>query len=78
MTVGELKELLKDAPDDMEVLIPADCLNGFTGQSFSPCTCDTGVSELGIDEDSDETQESFIIVPYAYFEEMVGPPPELN
>lgn len=85
MIVQDLRKILKGVPGNMEVLIPANALDGFTGEWFSPCMCDTGVSELGIgdedaDEDNVEVTSVFIIVPHAYFEEseMVGPNPELN
>ena len=77
MTVKELKELLKDAPDDMQVLIPFDSTQ-FDGRFLSPCVAETGIGELGIEEDSDKTESSFVIVPHGFFEEKHGVPPELN
>jgi hypothetical protein len=77
MTVKELKELLKDAPDEMQVLIPVDA-GLFDGRFLSPCVGETGVGSLGIDEESDETEDSFVIVPHGFFEEKHGVPVELN
>ena len=76
MTVKELKGILKDAPDEMQVLIPVS--GEFDGFFKSPCNEETGISELGIDEDSDETAPAFVIVPCGFFEEQHGVPPELN
>lgn len=76
MTVKDLKEILKDAPDDLQVLIPMS--GEFDGYFKSPCSEETGISELGIDENSNETEPAFIIVPCGFFEEHKGVPPELN
>lgn len=48
MTVGELKKLLQDAPDDnIQVLVPATM--EFTGAFYSPCNVDSGMSSVGTD-----------------------------
>lgn len=77
MTVKELKKLLKKAPDDMQVLIP---INGeFDGMFFSPCMGESGVSELGIDDEGDETESTFLLVPHGFFEiDHDAPDPQLN
>jgi S-ribosylhomocysteine lyase LuxS involved in autoinducer biosynthesis len=57
MTVGELKEILNDVPDEMtieefdelEFMFSTD---GFT--YFSPCGCETGVLVLTDDEENEE------------------------
>lgn len=66
MTVKDLKLLLADADDDLQILIPAS--GEFDGMFKSPCMEETGVAELGIEEDSDETMKSFCIVPCGFFE----------
>ncbi len=74
MTVKELKQLLKDVDDNMLVLIPAS--TEFDGHFLSPCPSESGVGEMGLDEDEFET--NFLIVPHGFFDERHGPPPELN
>ena len=57
MTVGQLKEMLNDIPEDftieefdeLEFMFSTD---GFT--YFSPCDCETGVLVLTDDEDNEE------------------------
>jgi hypothetical protein len=76
MKVKDLKELLKGVDEEMDVLIP---LSGeFDGFFKHPCKAESGVNELGIDEDSDETAPSFILVPCGFFDEHEGVEPELN
>lgn len=80
MKVSDLRKLLEGAEDDMLVLIPVDN-EYFDGCFQSPCMESSGVAELGIDEDSDETEKAFIFVPHGFFEtaEQDGPDPkELN
>ena len=78
MNAGKLKELLKDVPDDMQVLIPLS--NEFTGEFYSPCSEDSGSLEMGLipdEEDEKEaellgkkiTDKSFVLVPCGFFEE---------
>jgi len=66
MTVKELKEKLADAPDDLEVMVevPNHLKPGMF--AFAPaCSCDTGVSELGADEDGTGGGESvFLVLPH--------------
>lgn len=69
MNVGELKELMKDAPDEMRVLLPAD-MDIFDGRFKEPCTCDSGVAQLGIMEGVDDVHSNdFLLVPHGFFEE---------
>ena len=77
MTVGELKLLLELVDDDLLVLMPA---NGeYDGHFISPCMNESGIVELGDDEDNeDDFEPSFLLVPHEFFEEKVGVPPELN
>lgn len=77
MKVKDLKKLLKDASDEMDVLIPLDPTQ-FDGMFLRPCVEASGVSGLGVEEHSDETIDSFILVPCGFFEEKEGVPPELN
>lgn len=86
MKVRDLKEILKDIPPDMtteefdelNVLIPSSM--EFDGLFLSPCLKETGIGELGLNEEGDipETMKSFVIVPCGFFEERHGVPPELN
>lgn len=82
MTVGKLKQLLKDVPDNMQVLIPAEPTEGFTGAFFSPCEEDSTVIEMGLEDLSEEeiqerellnkevpVEKSFVLVPCGYYEE---------
>lgn len=76
MKVKDLKQLLADADDDLDVLIP---MNGeFDGMFKHPCVEESGVLELGVDEDSDKTEPAFVLVSCGFFEEHEGVPPELN
>lgn len=87
MTVKDLRELLNDAPDEMQVLIPVNPV--FDGMFISPCIEESGVSDLGLYEDENDekqaellnkpvTEKSFVLVGCGFFEEHQGPPVELN
>jgi hypothetical protein len=52
MTVGELRKLIEGADDDMQVLIPLT--QEFDGAFYSPCSHDSGVSQMGTDNDLTE------------------------
>ena len=78
MNVKELKELLKDVPDDTPVVIPVK--QYFDGAFYSPCIEDSGVGELGLYFDEEEEKEaallgkpthenSFMLLPHGFFEE---------
>lgn len=66
MTVKELKEKLANAPDDMEVMLQVE--NNLKPGMFAfvhACSCDTGVSELGPDEDGTGGGENvFLVLPH--------------
>lgn len=76
MIVDDLKKLLNGVDGKTKVLIPFS--SSFDGYFKSPCIEESGVSELGITEDGDETDTAFLIIPCGYFEEERGVPPELN
>jgi hypothetical protein len=78
MTVKDLKELLETLPDDMQVLVPIHPMESFTGEWFSPCIEESQVTEMGLDEEGDETEKSFTIVPCGYYNVHEGPPVEMN
>jgi hypothetical protein len=82
MTVKKLRELLTDLPDDMQILIPAEPTVGFTGAFFSPCSEDSGVTELGTTDLSEEEMQemellgqeiphdkAFVFVPCGFLQE---------
>jgi hypothetical protein len=81
MTVKQLKGLLKDVDDEIEVLIPVNAQ--FDGMFRSPCTHETGVSQIadipttideyGLVEMHDEEDELlapqidvFLILPHGF------------
>lgn len=87
MTVGDLKEMLADASDDMPVLI--SLAGDFDGMFVSPCMKESGISEAAIyeyEEDEEEalllgkeiTRTDFILVRCGFFIEHDGPDPEEN
>lgn len=65
MNVKELKELLQDAPDDMQVLIPLH--EEFTGVFYSPCIGESGVMKMGGEEEGDLDREEFLLVRHAFW-----------
>jgi hypothetical protein len=66
MTVKELREKLAKAPDDMEVLVIIENHLKPGMFAFAPaCSCDSGISELGPDEDGTGGGESvFLVLPH--------------
>lgn len=76
MTVKQLKQLLAKADDDLQVLIPMG--EDFDGLFKSPCVEDSGITELGVEEDSDETVTHFVLVPCGFYEEREENHCELN
>lgn len=66
MNVKELKELLADAPDDMSVMVmmPNPIKPGMFAFADA-CTCDTGISTLGPDENgTGGGEEVFLVLPH--------------
>lgn len=91
MQVKDLKQLLENIPDDMQVLIPMNAGEGFDGFFLSPCIEESGEAGLGTEDiDEDELKEmellnkpipeekSFVLVPCGFFQEKHGVEPELN
>lgn len=66
MTVKELKEKLANAPDDMVVLVQVE--NHLKPGMFAfteACICDTGISQLGPDENGTGGGEDvFLVLPH--------------
>ena len=65
MNVKELKELLKDAPDDMLVLVQVE--NHIKPGMFAfteACVCDSGVSTLGPGIDEEGGEVVFLVLPH--------------
>lgn len=46
MTIADLKEKIKDLPDDMNVLVPMNPSEKFDGMFFSPCVGASGVIDM--------------------------------
>ena len=84
MKVKELKKLLEDKPDGMTLeefdnLSVLVSLNGeFDGHFVDACSSESGVCQMGIEEDSEETVPNFLIVKHGFFDEKTGVPCELN
>lgn len=57
MTVKDLKELLENVDDGMQVLTPLNAGEGFDGVFYSPCVEESGESELGIGEEAESLTE---------------------
>lgn len=68
MTVKELRELLAEAPDDMEVLVGVENHLKPGMLAFAPaCECETGISALGEKEDgSPDGTEVFLVLPHGF------------
>jgi hypothetical protein len=66
MTVKELKQLMAGAPDDMIVmLLVEDHLKPGMFAFTEACSCDSGISELGPEEDGTGGGEKvFLILPH--------------
>lgn len=66
MTVKELKELLAEAPDDMPVMVMLeDHLKPGMFAFAEACTCETGVTTLGEDENGvDDGRQVFLVLPH--------------
>jgi len=59
MTVKDLKEMLADAPDEMQVLISHT--GSFDGVFVSPCMEDSGISEGGLYESEEDEKEATLL-----------------
>lgn len=81
MTVKQLKEKLASLSDDMQVIIPVEPSEGFTGIFFSPCVKESDVIIIPLEDlDEDdleqytllnkeiEQEESFCLVPCGFFD----------
>lgn len=65
MTVLELKELLADAPNDMNVMVMVeDHLKPGLFAFAHACPCDTGISTLGGGEREEGGETVFLILPH--------------
>lgn len=84
MKVRDLKELLalgcegltEEEFDNLDVLMPVTDI--FDGYWKHPCPAETGVAELGLEEESDGDEIAFCIVPHGFFDEEENFIPELN
>lgn len=84
MTIRDLLEIINDVPEgitheewlNMDVLIPVT--EKFDGAFIHPCAEETGIMQLGVEEDSEETRPAFVIVRCGFFREHEGVDPELN
>lgn len=82
--------MISECPDDMDVIIPLNAGEGFDGMFFSPCTEESGVGGLGINEEDmdkdeveelinpSETQKAFVLVPCGFFSEEKDHSHEMN
>ncbi len=68
MNIIDLKNLIKDLPDNMQVIIPGEPFEGFTGFFFSPCIEESQPIEMGTDEDSFIQEMSFALVPCGFYD----------
>lgn len=64
MTVGELKNMLRDKDDDLVVMIPFD-----EDIFISPCIEESGIDETMLNEDA-ELEPTFVLVPCGFYCEM--------
>ena len=66
MTAKELKVLLANVPDEMQVMVMVENHLKPGMFAFAPaCTCDTGVSTLGASEDgTGGGEEVFLVLPH--------------
>lgn len=76
MNIAELKALIKDLPDNLEVMIPVNGEFGEFEGFISPCTQESQSMPLG----ADEFDDSFVLVPCGFFDEPIFDEvsPELN
>lgn len=76
MKVHQLKALLKDKDDNLEVMIPVTGEFGEFEGFVSPCPEESRSLALG----DDDYEDSLVLVPCGFFDEPMlgGVPPELN
>lgn len=80
MVVGDLRQMIEGVDDEMQVLIPLT--QEFDGVFYSPCIMESGVTEMGGDEDVSpddveelalvdklEMRKEFCLVPCGFSEE---------
>lgn len=77
MNIRELKELIKDLPDDLEVMIPVCGVMGELDEFISPCPQASFPVPLHNDDDLEDT---LILAPCGFYDEPEYPevPPTLN
>lgn len=68
--------MLIGVDDEMEVLIPMSA--EFDGYFKHPCTSDSGVAELGVNENLGTTKDAFVLAPCAYYDANKDCTHELN
>ncbi len=72
MNVGQLKILLEDVDDDVEILIPFDA-SMFNGLFYSPCIDESGEGD-SVTSDFNETfmasERSFLLLPHGFFDDI--------
>lgn len=67
MTIKELKGFLAEAPDDLPVMVLIEDHTKPGMFAFAEaCTCDTGVSTLGPDENGQSGETAFLVLPHGY------------
>jgi hypothetical protein len=76
MKVKDLRRLLQEADREMDVLIPMTHV--FDGYWKYPCIEESGVAELGVNENLKTTEKSFVLVPCGFFDAEHNPVTELN
>lgn len=81
MTVAQLKKLLEGVDENVQVLIPVS--HEFNGAFYSPCSEDSGLSQMGTDPDLTEEdikemellnkpvpeEPAFLLIPCGFGEE---------
>lgn len=74
MTVGELKKILEKIEDEIVVMIPLD-----EDMFITPCIEESGVEELLLDDEDNEPEPTFVLVPCGFYCEMEDEiDPQLN
>lgn len=65
MTVKDLKQMLNDVNENMQVLIPVS--GEFDGFFVSPCESESGAVDMSLDENLLVKETSFVLVPCGFF-----------